>query len=447
MIEWRYILLQVFTAVAVAVVLLLASTNTARLNDMNRKVQAGATREPQSADPAESFVEILMEPSSLAHLSAGYTGIAPSIHMIKLGSSRPLSNLDPIEHPARRRFGRVDFSFAFLVFLPIALIPMYFLIYRKCTARGDVEKLTTGRTTLGDFVIERVVLPVFAIAGFVALVTLACIYGAGVRLGSNEQLILMLVWGISLAVYVLLWMLLFSWLLLRTKAFQAALLQYAGIFLLVVFIVPQLVQSIGLAINRPMGRLPLVVARRQAAMQVRQDDVAGINRYLERNKLGPILLETPLPAAQAQALVNLRIEEMVAPKLAEFEASVARLDTFASIASWTTPYLVAQFMIDEIAGTGLRRHSDFRQKSIEFHATWQKFTLPLLAKRQIMDFDILRSAPKFTFPPEDADTVLLSVAPRLMLLVAIAIALGVAIASEIAKILPKTKKAARRDGL
>lgn len=443
MIQWRYVLLQVFTATVVAIVLLLASTNTARLNDMNRKVQAGATREPQSADPAESFVEILMDPSSLAHLSAGYTGIAPSMHMIKLSSSRPLSNLDPLEHPARRRFGRVDFSFAFLVFLPIALIPMYFLIYRKCTARGDVEKLTTGRATLGDFVMERVLLPVFAIAGFVALVTLACIYGAGVRLGSNEQLILVMVWGLALSVYLLLWMMLFTWLLLRTKAFPTALLQYAGIFLLVVFVVPQLVQSIGLAINRPMGRLPLVVARRQAALQVRADDLAGINRYLERNKLGPISLDTPLPALQAQALANLRIEEMVAPKLAEFEASVARLDTFASIASWTTPYLVAQFMIDEIAGTGLRRHSEFRQKSIEFHETWRKFTLPLLAKRQIMDFDMLRSAPKFNFPAEDANTVLLSVGPRLLLLMALAIGLGVAIAVEIGKIVPKKKKAAR----
>lgn len=430
-------------AVVTALVLLFASTTTSRLHDSQRKLHAGATREPQMADPAETYREVVLETSRLAQLSSGYTGIAPSMHLVRMAAARPLSNVDPIEHPARRRFGRVDFSFAFLVYLPIALIPVCLLIYRKCSSRGDVEKLTSGRTTIFDFAAERILLPLAASGGLVLLVTIACLYGAGVTLPSNDLLVRLGMWGLLIALYLLGWILLFAFLLLRTRSFPTATLYYAASFLVVAFLAPQLLQTFALSVERPKGRLPLLVERRKLAQQYRVDDREAIDRFLQRQGFGAMDWTEPLPQAQAVALVNLRIEEAIRPKLDEFEGTVARLDQIAMATAWLSPYLVAQEGVDELAGTGLKRYSEFRKACIAYHEEWRKYTLGYLAKRQFLDFDGLRGVPKFSYSAQEPEGVVLSSGVRLAYLGGICVLLGLAAGRELRKMLPRKKKTAR----
>jgi len=441
--DWRKLMLQLTLAIGVATVLLFASATTSSLHDMQRKIHAGATREPQEADPAAVMSEIVLETSPLAQLSAGFPGIAPSLHIIRMSASRPLSNIDPIEHPARRRFGRVDFSFAFLVFLPLALVPLCYFIYRKCMSRGDVEKLTSGRSTLFDFSIERVLLPLLASFGFVALVTLACLYSAGLRLGTNELLALISIWVILLGLYLLCWVLLFAYLLLRSTSFSSAVLQYSAIFLTLVFLLPQLSQTILPSIERPKGRLPLIVERQKATLSTRIDDRAGIDRYLQRKGYGALDWTTPLPEVQAAALLNMRVEETIAPRLLEFEASVKNIDNMAIISSWLSPYLVAQYGVDDIAGTGLVRYSRFRTAAIEYHEQWRKYTLGFLAKRQYLDYDALRNVPKFKFTGDSYGETVGMALIRCGYFGLICLGLTWGISKELKKILPKRKKAAR----
>lgn len=441
--NWRHIVLQILLAIGVATVLLFASATTSKLHENERKIHAGATREAQTADPAEAFLEIVLETSPLAQLSAGFTGIAPSMHMIRMSATRPLSNIDPIEHPARRRFGRIDFSFAFLVFLPIALIPLGYFIYKKCVTRGDSDRLLSGRSTLFDFSVERILLPLLASGGFIGLVTLACLYSAGMRLGSNDLLALVALWILILSLYLLAWILLFSLLLLRSSSFSSAIIKYAATFLVIVFIVPQLIQTVALSVERPKGRLPLIVERRKLSVQVKAEDQKAVDRFLQRRGYGPLDWSTPLPKPQALALENLRIEEALAPKLLEFESSVARLDAIALATSWASPYLVAQYAVDDIAGTGLARLSAFRTAAIEYHEQWRKYTLGFLAKRQFLDYDALRNAPKFRFSDADQAGILLGTLPRCLYLGLICGGLALAIRRELARLLPKTKKTAR----
>jgi len=446
-INWRDLVLQILLAVAVALVLLFASTTTSRLHDGERKMHGGAKHEPQASNPAETFVEVVLESSPLSQLSAGFTGIAPSMHLIRLSVSRPLSNVDPIEHPSRRRYGRIDFSFAFLVFLPIALIPMYYFIYKRCVSRGDAEKLASGRTKLLDFCIERILLPLLGIAGFVSLVTLACLYAAGLRLASNEVLGLIAVWAVTVSFYLLAWILLFALFLLRSASFSSAIIQYAATFLLIVFIVPQFVQTVILAIERPHGRLPLVVERRRILQNTRLGDQAAVDRFMQRKGYSPLDWTEPMTEPVSQALVNLRIEEAIAPRLVEFESSVDRLDSLALTSSWLSPFLVAQYAVDDIAGTGLSRYSDFRKAAIEYHEKWQKYTFDFVARRQFLDYDALRNAPKFQYYNSDTGSILLSVLPRSGYLIGLCAALAFGISRQLRQLLPQSKKTGRNTGL
>ncbi|MCX6610819.1 MAG: DUF3526 domain-containing protein [Acidobacteria bacterium] len=441
--NWQRAILQITLGIGVTLILLFASATTSRVHEQERKIHAGATREPQSADPASSFFEIVLESSPIGQLSAGFTGIAPSMHLIRLDATRPLSNIDPIENPARRRFGRIDFSFAFLVFLPIALIPLCYMIYRKCMARGDADKLSSGRTKLSDFIIERILLPILGSGGLVFLVTIACFYSSGLRLNDNELLARLSLWSLLTALYLICWMLLFAFLLVRSATFASATIQYAAIFLLVVFVIPQFIQSIELAIERPKGRLPLIVERRKLTAEVKADDKDGIDRFLTRQGFAPLNWSEPLTKAQSVALLNLRIEEKIAPKLKEFEDNVRKLDEMAIIGSWISPYTIAQFGVDDLAGTGLSRYSSFRTEAIAFHERWRKYALGFIAKRQILDYDSLRNAPKFKSAGEDSGQVFLMGGLRCLYFIVLALMLTIGISRELKKILPRRKKAAR----
>jgi len=439
----KTLLLQLLTGLGVAIALLFASSVTSQLNEFERNVHGGATREPQVADPAGAFLEIILESSPLAQLSAGFVGIAPSMHMIRLSATRPLSNLDPIENPARRRFGRIDFSFVFLVLMPIALIPLFYVVYRKCSDRNDLEKLKSGRTKLFDFAIESILLPLFASGGFIFLVTLACLYSGGIRLGSNELLARITLWALVIVSYLLGWMLLFAFLVLRSKAFASATIWYAAIFLGVVIVLPQLMQTIQLSIERPKGRLPLIVERRKLMAEVRSDDRAAMDRFLSRQGFKAMNWTEPLPNLQALALQNLIIEDKISPKLKDFEANVQRLDNMAIATAWVSPYLVAQIGLDDLAGTGLTRYSRFRAAAIAYHEQWRNYALGFVVNRQFFDFDAMRNIPKFKFADEELGPILTVASLRCVYLVLICLLLGFGVMKELEKILPKRKKAAR----
>ncbi len=441
--NWTRIAIQIGVACAIAAIFLFASSTTSKLHEAERVLQSNAMREPQVADPAAASMEIVLESSPLAQLSAGFVGIAPSMHMIRMTATRPLSNINPIEHPARRRFGRIDFSFAFLVALPILLIPICYLIYEQCLRKGTVGQLISGSITLFDFCVERILLPFSGAAGLVLLVTIACFYSTGLRVGSNDLLARLGLWAALVAIYLLAWMLLFTFFLLRASSFSIALIQYSAVFLLIVIVLPQFMQSVELTIERPKGRLPLVIERRRLGTEIRTDDRASIDQYFQRQGFAALNWTEPLPQQQAFAIANLRIEERLAPKLKDFETNVQHLDELAIASSWLSPFLVAQYGVDDLAGTGLSRYSRFRTAAINFHEKWRSYTLPFLAKRNFLDFDALRNAPKFQFEEEETYGILWTGLARLLYLGAIALALGFAIRRELSRILPRNSKAAR----
>jgi ABC-2 type transport system permease protein len=426
-------------ALITACVILFASNLTSGIHEAQRKVNAAATREPQAADPAQAFVEITFDPSPMAQLSSGLTGIAPSVHFVRLGSARPMASVESLEHPSRRRWGRIDFSFAFLIYLPIALIPLAFVIYRSCTQLGDIDKLLAGRTTLLDFSIERVLLPLLGSAGFVGLVSLACLYSVGFRLGTNDMLARVAVWALLIGLYLLGWVLFYTYLLLRVRSFAVATIYYSAAFVLIAVLLPQAFQTFSFALERPRGRLPVIVERRKLAHQIRRDDRASIDRYLEREGYARLDWSTPLTAPQFAAIENARIEQQLQPQIEEFERSVQRTDQIATSFSWLSPYLVAQVGIDDLAGTGLARYSGFRSAAIAFHEQWRKYVLGFLARREFLDFDSLKAAPHFRFNGDDTGEILPGALLRCAYLTALCLFLTLSIRRRLKLLLPKRK--------
>ncbi len=440
---WLSYSLQALWIAALAALFLFAASNTTRLADSERKIQANALRDPQSSNPATAYVEILLPPPALPQLSAGYMGIAPSMHLIRILAARPLSNIDPIEHPARRRFGRVDLNFAFLLALPVAILPLCFLVYRNSLASGAVAKLKEGRVSLFDFCIESIFLPLGVFLGLLLLTTLGALYTNGLRIASNEALARLSLWALIVGVYLLVWFLLFVWCLLRQPTFAGAALSYSAWCVLILLGLPLTLHTIESTLVPPHARLAVVLERRQLIIDVRNADHAQFDRFLQSRGAPAFDWSQPLAPSDLSTLTNLLIEDRLAPRIATFEASVKSLDQFAQAASWLSPLELTQSAIDDLAGTGLSRYSRFRTASLAYFDQWQRYMLPFLAKRRPLDFDALRAAPKFQFKEEDSGWVLGMAAARALYLFAFAALLIHGIRRQLKSILPKKANAAR----
>jgi hypothetical protein len=440
--NWRGWIFPVLAMLGVVGVFVYAVTQTAQVSAVERSLLGSSLKEPQVPDPALAFVEVTLPPAPLPQLSAGYAGIAPAMHLIRLVGTRPLSNVDPIEHPARRRYGRVDLSFVLAAFLPVALLPLFYALHRRMAANQAMALVTAGKKKVFDFVIENLGLPLAAALSLVGLAIVAALYANGLRVESNESLLRLLFFVLAAVAYTALWTGLFGYLVLR-GSFQRAVLQYTSVFLLVSFLVPALAQTLVQTIVPASSRLPLILARRKATALSTKVDVGIINGYLAKMKQPAVDGANPLPPPVMNGLMSLAVEGQLETQIAAMESDFRRLDQFTSAVAWLSPASVLQATLDDLAGTGLARYSSFREQSAEFLGVWRAYMLPRFRGLQFLDYDAMRAAPKFQFRDQTIGEVVLMSSLRTLYLVVLAMVVLAAGWKSLAQLAPAKKNAAR----
>jgi hypothetical protein len=366
--NWGRLAVQSGVAALLVLGFLYGAKVTAGLVDAERKLTANAMREPQIADPLQTYVEVTLPEAPMPLLSAGYLGIAPSIHLIRFNTALPLANVDQIENLARRRYGRVDLNFVLVNFVPLLLLPIALLAVQEMREKNAWHAVRGGRKKLLDFAMEHIMLPLFAWAGLGAAALLAVLYAFGLKLDSNENLLRLALWLLAVGIYSLFWLLVFAACLAHAKTLNRAAALYAFWGLVLLVAAPGLSASLQAAVSRPEPRTEIALLR------------------LERLQTGGgAIPESGSSHGQSKIL-----------KLA--------------------PGLFLQDLADILAGTDAGRYGDFRQRVVAFSRDWRSYLLPFVQRKEALDYDDLRRAPKFAFAKENDPRVVTRVIPNLFVL-------------------------------
>ncbi len=364
---------------------------TANLAQTEAQLQSNALSEPQSADPMQTYVEVAIPKAPLPLLSGGFTGIAPSIHLIRLSASLPLSNIDPIENAARRRFGRVDLSFAILQGLPLAALLMCIFVSWKLAGRKPTKKLW-------DFAAEHIALPLSAWFGFCFAALLSAQYAFGLRLDSNEAFLRMAGWTLAVALYSIFWLSLYLYALLRMRSAARAAMVYCAAYVLLTIAFPGFLQALAIAAAQPEPRIALTLERRERTQFHSAVDRQKVMK-LQKAFGGDFDFDAlSLPAKQS--LTAIAIEQEMGPRIDEFLNRIRLFEKLDAAFVWLSPASLTRGLIDDMAGTGIRRYSQFREQSAAFSEAWRQRMLPKLLRREALDYDDLRNSPKFRFQEE-----------------------------------------------
>ncbi len=415
---WRHLLWQLAIGAILLATLVFAVKVTADLHAAEAGRHTSAVREPQSADPLEAFIEVTAPPAPLPLLSGGFAGIAPSIHLIRLNNTLPLAHIDPIEHPARRRYGRVDITFAILYVTPLALLPLAFLAGIQIRDSRAAERFLAGGKGLGDFVIERLLLPLSGWFALCLAAILSAMYAYGLRFDSNEAMLRVALWVAAAGLYVLLWVLLFLYLTVRTRSLAAAVAGYGICFLVLAFLLPAAQQSIALAMTRPESRTAISVERRRLSQLNSRIDAGLVSRLAERSGV-PNAFADSTPAAQ-RSITALALEETLQPRIDDFHARVNWHERASSTLAWLSPATLTQTALDDLAGSGSARYGAFRDQATRFSLVWRGHMLPLLIQKKFLDYDALKATPRFRFEDEAVRDLLLRTVLKLALLAGLA---------------------------
>lgn len=416
---------QLALGVLVALGLVYSTNLTEGLVKAERQLTSNALRQPQLADPLQTFVEVTLPEGPLPLLSGGYLGIAPSIHLVRLNSVRPLSNIDQIENLARRRYGRVELGFLVTRLAPLFLLPIAILVTSNIRSQASFHTVREGRKKLFDFVAENVLLPLGAWGAFSLAALLVSLFASGLHLETNDQLLRLGVWLVAVGAYALFWLLLYLWLLVRLKKLSDVAAAYAGLCLLFTLLLPAAAQSLVETIAAPTARTHLGLMRKELSKLGTAVDNTAVERLYMKYKA-----QRPAEALSPQALATLTAlakEQEMALALSEFEARLARHEAASAWFTYSSPATVLADLGDELAGTGLGRYASFRRQVERFADRWREYVVPFLLERRTLDFDDLKAAPKFTYTEESGPQWWLRAASSLIYLVALCATLAWAI--------------------
>jgi ABC-2 type transport system permease protein len=413
-VNWKFWSLQILLAVAVVSSLVFAARISAGLSRSESLLQANTIREPQSADPLQTFVEVALPPPAMPLLSAGFQGVAPSLHLVRLNTSLPLANVDQIENPARRRHGRVDLAFILLYAFPLALLAIGLLVAYQVRAKDAAAPLLAGKKSLLDFAMEHVGLPLAAWLAFSFAALLAALYANGLRLDNNESILRFAAWIAAAFLYSLCWLFALLWFLLRTRSLERSVLAYSVLYGALAFVVPSALQSLSLAIAQPEPRLALTAERRlRSKINSRIDP--ELSRRLIAASGSSLDFATLSPRAQ-QVLTSLALEQQMGPRIDAYLNKLRRYEQIETLLQWTNPVGLTHTLMDDLAGTGLRRYASFREQVSAYSETWRRHMLPKMLRQEALDFDALRAAPRFRFEEEPPGQLGTRVAASLLLL-------------------------------
>ncbi len=349
--------------------------------------QVGSVRTwlPFPLGPVESF-------------SVGLTDLLPKQAEISIWK-RPdtLFGRYQLESPLTLLAGRFDLSFVVLYLLPLFLLALSYDLLASEREDGRLALLLIQPVALPRLFTAKLLARLLPLTAFLVIVVGGGAMAAGMPLAALPRVAgwLMVAW-----LYGVFWLAVCGLVAAYTRRPETAAAALAAIWLLVVLIIPGLL-DVGVRTASPVpSRLEAVTAQRAASTEASRASAELLATYYHEH---PELATNGqqggfLPAYYAS---EREVERQIAPLLTDFDDRLTRQQALVSRWRFTSPAVVAQEALNELAGVGLDRHRDFSEQARAFLASWHAEMAPRIFLGQSLaaaDFDRLPSF-EFAEPP------------------------------------------------
>ncbi len=364
---------------------------------------------------AETAMYVSLPPTGLAALSIGQSDIQLNYLPVSMATTLDVTKYLELENPVSLMTGSLDIAFVVIFLLPIFILAMSYDLLSSEKERGTLAMILAHPISLRELLASKIIARAGMLLAVVLTLGLIALFSVGTDLGSADTWARFGLWVIATLLYALFW---FSLAVLvnvygNNSATNGTVL--AGIWLVVVVIVPTLISLVATAVYPAPSRMELTVAARAAQTVAEKNYMSKLDEYyydhLEYVPEGDQKAMDFLTLAQAN---NNSIEKAVRPLYDEFQVQLNRQEALVQRFQFLSPAIMMQLALNEISGTSADRYEHFLEQVYDFHDQWKEyFSVKFLERYPLKpaDYDAF---PEFEYDEEGFAVVLARLLPSLL---------------------------------
>ncbi|MCC5887434.1 MAG: DUF3526 domain-containing protein [Gammaproteobacteria bacterium] len=342
-------------------------------------------------------VHAIKPPEPLTALTVGLSDVLPYYQRVGPGPQGKFQTAYEAEHPRRLLIGRFDASFVVLFVLPLLLIAAGFNALAAEQETGRLPSLTLHGVSPQRLVLLRLLLR----AGVLALLLVGTISVGLLVAGVPVSPGALAVWLALALAYLGLWTALVLAVVSVSGNAASASLWLAGIWLLLLVIVPGLVNLGANQLHPLPSRAEFILAQRQATDEADQRRAELLGRFLhDHPELSGVDTEDPVIFRfAANIAADEYVESEVRPVQQRFDERLLAQQRLIDRWQWTSPAIATQLAMTDLAGAGHSRHRAFLAQVDDYVADLRAFFYPRIARGEYR-FDAYQDWPRWNWQPE-----------------------------------------------
>ncbi|MFA5984998.1 MAG: ABC transporter permease subunit [Methylococcaceae bacterium] len=305
-----------------------------------------------------------------------------------------------LENPMRLLFGRFDTAFVMITLLPIAIL---ILSYNQLSS--EREQGTLSLLACQPLAVRRIIAMRFMVRAVIFLLLLLlplslALWSNTVSLNHATALNEYLVWLIATALYALFWFACGFWVNARSKSTAENGLLLAGLWLLLVVVLPGCL-NLGLKQLYPVpSRMEFIDASRAATIDVGKRKTELLGKYLidhpDRVKMTKQVNVDDF--IQTRMAIDDETKRVLAPGLTAFSAQQQQQRNFVGRLRFLSPAIIYQQLTQLLTGQGQDRQQAFLDATDDYHHRLRAFYFPRFAQDS-PDFSDYNGIPPFQDQP------------------------------------------------
>lgn len=347
----------------------------------------------------------VLPPTPLAALAVGQSDLLPYYFKMTTDAKETVLAATEIENPQRLLTGRFDLAFVLIYLYPLLILALTYNLLSAEKEQGTLVLALSQPISVRRLVSAKVMLRfgVF-LAAVVSMAVLAMIVG-GVQVTAPGVFSRFLMWAAGVTLYGLFWFTAAVVVTALGKPSATNAMILAGTWLVLVVLVPSLLSMAATTTNPVPSRVEMIQAMRVASDEANAQGSTLLARYYEDH---PAL--APGDAQQAMNDFNLvrvavgaEVERRVRPVLDRYTQQLSAQQRIVERARFLSPAILMQDVLNDVAGTGTGRHSEFMRQVEAFHERWREYFVRLVfQKARVQDYS---GIPTFTFEEESTAVV------------------------------------------
>jgi ABC-2 type transport system permease protein len=364
---------------------------------------------------AETSKYVTLPPTGLAALSIGQSDIQLNYLPVSMGTILDVTRNLELENPINLATGSFDIAFVVIFLLPIFILAMSYDLLSGEKERGTLAMILAHPVSIRELMASKIIARAAIMLTVVLALGIIALLSVGTGLDTADTWIRFGLWVVATLLYLAFWFALAVLVNVYGKNSASNGTVLAGIWLILVVIMPQLVSMFATTIYPTPSRMELTIASREAQTEAEKNFMAKLDEYyydhLEFVPEGDKKAMDFLTLSQAN---NNSIEKAIRPLYNSFQDQQNKQEALVQRFQYLSPAIMMQLALNEISGTSADRYEYFLEQVYVFHDQWKEYFGTKFLQRyplKPVDFDTF---PEFNYQEQPFGAVLQRLIPSLL---------------------------------